>query len=402
MKGILRRRTAYCRMIWKKGLLLLPRFVIAIACTAAVLFGVVYWYASYSQKGQVIAKAQVALVTAPGDLVTRLGANAIITIDSVRQVCDIQFMSEKEAEEGIRAGKIDAAIYLTRDIYNDISSGENTPVRVQVSSRSLAGLELFKELLADGMTMLQTGEAMVYSLDAVADDHAAKVSVSDLMDRFALQYVDLAMDRNKTWNRELLSAYGNIDSVQFYTMTLILVVTCVFFGMGFGGLYDRQSRTVEQCLRRTGIGTGTGTLARISVITVVLWTLMALIAWILGTYTELSVFHPMQLLYLAALAFSIAGLIHLIHSWMSGAFGTIFYLLIVVLLFVSGGGVFPPAYLPPLIRRMVPFLPIHLWQQFLTEILWGSAARKTVVQVLFLGAVMIVAGSIGMRCTEDK
>ena len=137
-------------------------------------------------------------------------------------------------------------------------------------------------------------------------------------------------------------------------------------------------------------------------ITVVLWVLMAVIAWAVGTFTDLSEFHPAQLLHLAVLAFSIAGLIHLIHSWMSGAFGTIFYLLIVVLLFVAGGGVFPPAYLPELIRRVVPFLPVHLWQQYLTEILWGSAAQKTIVQVVFLGAVMIVAGSIGMRYTEDK
>ena len=77
-------------------------------------------------------------------------------------------------------------------------------------------------------------------------------------------------------------------------------------------------------------------------------------------------------------------------------------MLIVVLLFVAGGGVFPPAYLPELIRRVVPFLPVHLWQQYLTEILWESTVQKTIVQVVFLGAVMIVAGSIGMRYTEDK
>ena len=402
MTGILRRRTAYCRMIWKKGLLLLPRFVIAILCTTAVLFGVVYVFATYMQEDQVLPKAKVALVTAPGDFVTRLGANAITGMNSVQQVCDIQFMDKEEAEESMQTGKIDAAIYLTEDIYSDISSGENTPVRVQVSSRSFAGLDLFEDLLGNGMTMLQTGEAMVYSLDAVAYDHETKISVSDLMDRLALQFVALAMERSQTWRSTLLSPYGDINVVQFYIMTLILVVTCVFFGMGFGGLYDRQSRTVEQCLRRTGIGTGTGTFARISVITVVLWVLMAVIAWAVGTFTDLSEFHPAQLLHLAVLAFSIAGLIHLIHSWMSGAFGTIFYLLIVVLLFLAGGGVFPPAYLPELIRRVVPFLPVHLWQQYLTEILWESTVQKTIVQVVFLGAVMIVAGSIGMRYTEDK
>ena len=164
MTGILRRRTAYCRMIWKKGLLLLPRFVIAILCTTAVLFGVVYVFATYMQEDQVLPKAKVALVTAPGDFVTRLGANAITGMNSVQQVCDIQFMDKKEAEESMQTGKIDAAIYLTEDIYSDISSGENTPVRVQVSSRSFAGLDLFEDLLGDGMTMLQTGEAMVYSL----------------------------------------------------------------------------------------------------------------------------------------------------------------------------------------------------------------------------------------------
>ena len=40
-------------MIWKKGLLLLPRFVIAILCTTAVLFGVVYVFATYMQEDQV-------------------------------------------------------------------------------------------------------------------------------------------------------------------------------------------------------------------------------------------------------------------------------------------------------------------------------------------------------------
>ena len=396
-----RKRLAYCRVIWKKGLLLLPRFLIAIVCVAVVLTGVVYGFYTYVQKDQVLPKAKVAIVTVPGDLVTGIGANAVANMESVKDVCEIVFMEKRAAETAMEQGEIDAAIYLTEDIYDNIENGENTPVRVQLASKAHMGLNVFEDLMATGMTLLQTGQAMVYSLGSAAHGRETSQSVPDLMDSMAMDYLDLAINRSTVWRSKLVSAYGDIPATDFYIMTMILVIVCVFLGMGFGGLYDRQGRTVEQCLRRTGIGMGTGTFARMSVITAVIWTLTAVIVCAMGLFTEFSEFRPIQLLLLLGLAFSIAGLVHLIHSWMAGSNGTIFYLLIMILMFVAGGGLFPSAYLPAAVQKIVPFLPVSLWQKYLVDTIWREISVTTVVQVLALGAAMMIAGSVGLRYRED-
>ena len=217
------------------------------------------------------------------------------------------------------------------------------------------------------------------------------------MDLMADQFVDLALNRSMIWESTLLSPYGDITSMDFYIMTMIMVITIVFLGMGFGGLYDRRSRTVEQCIRRTGIGPVTSALARVSVIMVVLWALMAIVCFCLGRFSDFIEFKPVQLVSLGALAFSMAGLIHLVHSLVSGSQGTFFYLLITIMMFVAGGGLFAAAYLPGPVQKVVPFLPVELWQTYLSQILWGSVSQGTLIKVLLAGAGLITAGSI---CSE--
>ena len=393
----IRKRLAYCRVIWKKGLLLLPRFLIAIICITGVLAAAVYGFYTYVKKDQIMPRARVAVVTVEGDLLTMVGATAVANMDSVKQVAELKFMSEADARAAMADGNIEAAIYLTEDIYHDISDGKNTPVLVQISSKARMGMNMFEDLLETAMTLLHTGQASVYALESAAEGREVVTSISDLMDLMADQFVDLALNRSMIWESTLLSPYGDITSMDFYIMTMIMVITIVFLGMGFGGLYDRRSRTVEQCIRRTGIGPVTSALARVSVIMVVLWALMAIVCFCLGRFSDFIEFKPVQLVSLGALAFSMAGLIHLVHSLVSGSQGTFFYLLITIMMFVAGGGLFAAAYLPGPVQKVVPFLPVELWQTYLSQILWGSVSQGTLIKVLLAGAGLITAGSI---CSE--
>ena len=90
----------------------------------------------------------------------------------------------------------------------------------------------------------------------------------------------------------------------------------------------------------------------------------------------------------------------MIYSFASGESGSLVYLLVSLLVFVLGGGLFPASFLPEVLAAVPKYLPIQLWQRVLTGAFAGESAAEAVRLTLVYGIVMIVVGVLGAKAAE--
>ncbi|MBQ1312480.1 MAG: ABC transporter permease [Blautia sp.] len=401
------RKGIYYLLIWKKGIRILTRFFVTLLVTGVILIlGTLAIFAASRKEKSLLPRVQVAVTVLDGNMATTMAVQMVGEMDAVRNVCDFRLLSKEEAQRAVRDGTVQASIYLTEDLYQDVNHGVNTPVLVEVAKDSSLGLQLFKDLINVGVSMLQIGEANVYTLDEISEVYEMNVSVSDLMDTIADNYLNLAFNRNSVWITTMLSPYGNISMMGFYSITVALAVVCLLFGTGFSGLYDQKEHSVDVCLARMGITTVTRSLARLLVETFVNWLLLIIVllpALYFTNSAELSVSMVSTVIPgLIPIAFSVAAFIHLVNSFAVGDSGNLFYLIISILLFVLGGGLFPAAYLPPALYRISSVLPIGFWQRYLSDLLWNGFSVSSLAGVLLFGTGMAVLGGIGLKINENK
>ena len=397
----------YCRLIWKKGISILPRYLLTLAMTIVILAvsaALIFSVANRSRSQE--PKIQVGIVVPGNDITTILAVRMVAEMDAIRTACNIQFLNDEKARAAVKSGSIQAAVFITEDIFDDVSSGANTPVLIQVGEDSGLGVQRFRDIVNVGLSLVRTGQGGMYALDKMMELHEVTEEAWDIRCDTIDNYFLVLVSRNNIWNTSVLSSYGGITMTGFYCMTGALGVVCLLFGCAFAALYDKKERAVDVCLRRMGIGVFTRSLSRLLVMTFVYWVLLFAILLPALLVTGEAVFSvPWMLGLLAGLipaAFSAAAYTHLVYSWAVGESGSLFFLICTALLFVLGGGIFPAAYLPRGLYHFSQVLPVSFWQKYLSDLLWNGFSAAGLSGVLLYGLAMAAAGGVGLKINESK
>jgi len=106
----------------------------------------------------------------------KLITKVVSAMESVASICEFVYVGEEEAKELLAADELQAAIILPENFYEDVDSGYNTPVTVYVSENASLNQKVFQELLTDGVSLLRTSEAGVYSMLSVGREYPAELS----------------------------------------------------------------------------------------------------------------------------------------------------------------------------------------------------------------------------------
>ena len=391
----------YFRMIWKKGLMVLPRLLLTVFVTAAVIGGAAFVVYHASGEEDTLPGVDVAIVTEGNDFSITMGTQLVQNMESVRSICRFHEVNEAEAAEGLKSGRFQAAAYLPENIYEDVDSGVNTPVRVQVSSQSLLSLRMFRDLVDAGLSIIQTGESAVYAIYDTAAEYGAEGSPGQIANDISARFMTLALQRDTVFHTTVISPFGEISIPVFYTVTILLFVTCILFGISFAELYKGENRAFRICLKRSGTGDAARAAARVTVVTLVLFLFLSLVYILLSFFSSLTVFNGTYLIILAVPAFSTAAFIHMIYSFTSGESGSLFYLLFSILVFIVGGGLFPSAMLPDMLKSVPRFLPVQTWQDCLSGVFMGSPSKSAVMSAAGAGLLMILAGLAAEKLTGE-
>ena len=150
----------YFKLEFKKSIKVLKKSVLSMALMLVVLGLGVAAVSTVLLQSQVFQIVNVALVVPEGEKMTRMAVRFIEGMDSVKSVCKFEYMEKDAAIKAMQEGTVQAVIDLPENFYEDVDSGINTPANIYVPKESALHVELFKELLSDGVSILQTAECM--------------------------------------------------------------------------------------------------------------------------------------------------------------------------------------------------------------------------------------------------
>ena len=123
----------------------------------------------------------------------------------------------------------------------------------------------------------------------------------------------------------------------------------------------------------------------------VLFPLLTVIWIVLSCLTDISVFHLPSLALLLVLAFSLASFIHLICQVVPGEAGSLFFMIVSMVIFLLGGGLFPSSMLPESLHALPSLLPVRGWQRCLLNVFEGTPDAAVLAEVLLSGLLMAAA-----------
>ncbi|MGN0132854.1 MAG: ABC transporter permease [Lachnospiraceae bacterium] len=389
----------YLLLEYKKSMKVLPK---TFGSTLLMLFfmltgiGLVSFFAFQSH---IFAKVNVAMVIPEEEKQVQMIMQIAETMESVESICDFVYVDQTEAMEQLKQGKVVAAIILPDDFYEDVNTGYNTPLTVYVSANASINQQIFQELLTDGVSLLRTAESGVYSMLHGARIYSAEMTQGEIGDYIAEVYMMEAFRRNDIFEESIYSSLGNVNLHQYY-FAVALNLILMMFGMNFGFLYRYRDRAVEEQLKVAGIGRMRIAWIKIGIMSTLLW-IVSLVVYLGGIFLSKTVkwnilfWEPKALLLLFLLCLSVAVYLHLLYS-LGGKSGHGAFLVFAVNAFMilCSGGIIPAVYLPKAAAVLGKFLPLCLWNQYITEIFFINGSRETVVSLLGLTVVMMVMGAI--------
>ena len=319
---------------------------------------------------------------------TKAVARFLSAMDSVESICNFEYLSQAEAMEKLYEGEIQAVIVLPESLYDDMYNGQKGKISVYLPKQAPFQVQVFQELLSDGVSLLQTAEAGVLAARDMAESGYSKMKPNKAAESISYTYIECALNREKLFDKNVYSPLGQMNLYQYYFAAAVSVLL-LMGGLNYSFLYQRKSRAVEQKLRLLGLGA-----VKVSVIKILV---MANLSWILGTTAYLSGclfskwqksyfiwFHKEILLWLVPASIGTAVYFHIVFSVFGrGMQGAVFLLLANALMILCAGVVIPSAYLPEPVGRIGQYLPLGFLHQYCIEMFFGSLSE---------GKLLLLAG----------
>lgn len=305
----------------------------------------------------------------------------ISAMDSVESVCNFEYLSQAGAMEKLYDGEIQAVIVLPESLYDDMYMGRKGKISVYLPKQASFQVQVFQELLSDGVSLLETAEAGVLAARDMAEAGFSKMEPNKAAESISYSYIECALNREDLFDKNVYSPLGQMNLYQYYFAAAVSV-WLLMSGPNYSFLYQGQSRAVEQKLRVLGLGA-----VKVSVIKILV---MANLSWVLGIIAYLSGclfskwrksyfiwFHKETLLWLVPVSIAAAVYFHIIFSFFGrGMQGTVFLLIANALMTLSAGVVVPLTYLPGAVGKIGQYFPLSFLHQYCMELFFGSLSKE--------------------------
>lgn len=402
----------YLALEGKKSLRVARKSIVKFIVMLLLIAGGVLAVSLVMSDAGVFQTAEIGVVIPEDENQTKMVAQFISNMDSVKSVCHFQYLDQKSALDALDAGSLDAVISLPEQFYEDVDSGKNTPATIYFPENAPLNTRVFGELVTDGVSLLRTAEAGVYAAYDTAGIYRAELTNDQIGDVIADLYIYEALDRTLVFQKSVYSSLGKADLYQYYFSAGVLILL-LMLGVNQSHLYQRQSRAVENKIRIYGIGEGKNALIKLLLMTIPLW-LAGTIIYVAGCavskqyHLSFLWFDREVLAGTLLLAAVIAAYFHVVYT-ISGEStrGTVVLLAVNMLQVIASGIVIPTAYLPKLFEKIAPFFPLTFWDNYYLKLLFfGIDARDTKLLFLmlfgFLGVSVIWAKVSSLRKKGDE
>ena len=393
-----------CKRTWKTLLKSIGSFCVCLLLTAVLVAA----FSTIMRNAQVFQKVNIGIAIPEGESISRLATQYISSMDSVRSVCDFYYLDEQEAVEQLKQGTLQAVVVLPEGFYHDVQVGINPPAQIYFPKDAAQNTQVFEELVAAGVSFLQTAEAGVYAALDTASYYGIELQGAGLGDTIAYLFANQMLKRDSVYSARMLSSMGNLSVVEYYYAAgfVILLMMC---GIQFGFLYGKRKRSVEDQLKIRGVGSIRQSVVKVLVMTMFLYVTGLLyyfagigIADRTGTYF---VFYLGTTWYaLLLLCLGIAIYFHVLYELSgSSSQAAVFVFAVNVITIIGAGVLIPEAYLGKEIAGISRFLPMKYWNAYAAGMLEGEISKKSVAgTVLFLLMGMAAGGFLSWRNEKSE
>lgn len=388
----------YLYMELKKSFVVLQKTVIFSAVGIILLLAGIWFAESRLQNNTVLEPVEIAVVIPKEESLIRLGAQYLSSMDSLESICNFNYMDEQIALEKLKNNDVQAVVVFPENFYEDVYHGKNTPAVVYFSEQSDLNIELFRELLADGVSMLQISEAGVYSVLEVTKTDRPQMKRSKIGDFVADKYIKALLSRGRVFDTYVSSPYGKVNSMQFYFSVFILLALLIY-SVNFGFLYKKQECVLEDKLKIAGLGKIQLSLIRLFVITTALW--MVAVVLYISSYVVSEVFKFYFLYWdtyvifaVWPMCFVIALYINVIYIWCgNNTQGTAILVMMNIIMTICAGIIIPVSYLPESFSMFSYVMPVTDLNRYCQMVIFSYPTVKEVLSIVLWS---IIFGGIGV------
>lgn len=349
-------RLTYFRLELKRACKRLPHMA-AGAIVLMIMLGTIAFAASKMLYGEAaVGRITVGVVLPDNDLVSKKLVGMLGSLDSVKSICDFQYMDEDQAIKQLKNGTIYGFMSVPKDFVQSIMNGTNTPVTITLPGDGTLESGIFKELTQAGARTLGSAQAGIYAGGRLLETYGLESSIGQLELDLNRIYMDYSLPRGDYFKTVRVSATNDVEPLAFYGISAF-VLYLLLAAIPVSGYLAPETRVMSQKLSLIGVGPWTGMAAR----AMGLASLMAAAALpVLAAAVQMELVDLRWQAFpaLALVCLGTASMVLFFYEAAGTLMGGVMLLFLgsVVMLFLSGGFL-PLVFLPASVRALAPYLP---------------------------------------------
>jgi ABC-2 type transport system permease protein len=384
----------YIKLEMKRAMKTLPRFFTG-AIVLVFLLGTIAFSASKTMYGNtVVNRITVGVVLPEADKLAEKAVEMLVSMDSVKSLCDFVYMNEKAGREQLKSGVLHALLVVPNGLVRDIITGVNSPITIVLPDQKNIQSMVFKELADSGARTLSVAQASIYAAGDLCIAYQISSEIRHVEDQLNRVYFAYSLPREDYFRDYKVSATEDLSVIQYYAISAAML--CLFFSGIPLAVFCRPDKLVlQQKLKMINIGREKQILAKILAVTV----LMAILSFVAaGTLIVLEVisFRPVFIFLVLLVSLVTASIVVAVYSITGNPIVGVMCLfwMTIVMLFLAGGLV-PSVFLPESMRGLADFVPVMAlidllkvfagvefsWTPVTRAVLWGTG--------FYLAAVLI-------------
>lgn len=349
----------------KSILLLLPKLLLTF------LFSLLFACSIYLAGREFLKQPEsvrlpVALVLPENDTYAGIAFSFIERMDSIRSVCSFTRTDRENADSLLRAGDVYAVILIPDSFVEHILNGTNSAATLLLPRDDTLESILFRTLAEAGASTLGTAQAGIYAMEDVMLSEGKWESLSAAEEGLNGLYLSYALNRNRMFRTESVSATGFLTPADYYIGSA-LVLLILLSGMGLHSYFNAEPDSLLLLMRRQGISPFLLSLTKLVVIAMV-YTLLLFPAMAVSGLLSVSSFFGLFIFTIMVLSYLL-----FLGSFCKkpGSYILVSAVLSLVPLFLSGAFL-PPVFLPEAVRKTGELMPTALFLKISRQLLTDS------------------------------
>lgn len=182
-----------------------------------------------------------------------IGINVLKNMEGVKNLADIQSMTEEEAKEKFADGQISAYLVVPDGFIDSIITGENKELTYVTteSSRDIGGL-LINELVDSISGMITMTQSSVQAMQLYMMEHDKKEQLREATEGINQAYIEVVLDRMEVFELQELGVSNRI-SFTGHLFTGVLLLLMLLWGINCVSLLVRNESSLLKILHTKGL-----------------------------------------------------------------------------------------------------------------------------------------------------